>query len=176
MGLVYEARDERLGRSVALKMIRSALQDQQARERFWREARAAGGLSHPNICHIYEIGEEGEDLFIATERLEGQSLGDRLQRGPLPPQEAAQVALGALAALEVVHARGLLHRDLKPSNVFLTPHGVKLLDFGLAIPIASSTDASHTATRSRSLAGPPARSIGFSAPDRSRRGQPSCRA
>jgi eukaryotic-like serine/threonine-protein kinase len=145
MGLVYEARDERLGRSVALKMIRSALPDQQARERFWREARAAGGLSHPNICHIYEIGEEGEDLFIAMERLEGESLGDRLQRGPLPPQEAAQVALGALAALEVVHARGLLHRDLKPSNVFLTPHGVKLLDFGLAIPIASSTDASHTA-------------------------------
>jgi TolB-like protein len=89
--------------------------------------------------------EGSEDLFIAMERLEGESLGDRLQRGPLPPQEAAQVALGALAALEVVHARGLLHRDLKPSNVFLTPHGVKLLDFGLAIPIASSTDASHTA-------------------------------
>jgi eukaryotic-like serine/threonine-protein kinase len=144
MGLVYEAWDDRLGRQVAVKMIRGALQDLQARERFWREARAAGGLSHPNICHIYEIGEEGEDLFIAMERLDGESLLERLQRGPLPPQEAAQVALGALAALEAVHARGLLHRDLKPSNVFLTPHGIKLLDFGLAAPIATSADPDHT--------------------------------
>jgi eukaryotic-like serine/threonine-protein kinase len=144
MGLVYEAWDDRLGRQVALKMIRSTLQDMTSRERFWREARAAGGLSHPNICHIYEIGEEGDDLFIAMERLAGESLAERLQRGALPPQEAAQVALGALAALEVVHARGLLHRDLKPSNVFLTPHGVKLLDFGLAMPIATGTNADHT--------------------------------
>ena len=144
MGLVYAAWDDRLGRQVAVKMIRGALQDLQARERFWREARAAGGLSHPNICHIYEIGEEGEDLFIAMERLEGESLAERLQRGPLPPPEAAQVALGALAALEAVHAHGLLHRDLKPSNVFLTPHGVKLLDFGLAAPILTSDDPDHT--------------------------------
>lgn len=144
MGLVYEGWDDRLGRQVALKMIRSTLQDPKSRERFWREARAAGGLSHPNICHIYEIGEDGDDLFIAMERLTGESLAERLQRGPLPPQEAAQVALGALAALEVVHARGLLHRDLKPSNVFLTPHGVKLLDFGLAMPIATRSDADHT--------------------------------
>lgn len=144
MGLVYEGWDDRLGRQVALKMIRSTLQDPKTRERFWREARAAGGLSHPNICHIYEIGEDGDDLFIAMERLTGESLAERLQRGPLPPQEAAQVALGALAALEVVHARELLHRDLKPSNVFLTPHGVKLLDFGLAMPIATSGDADHT--------------------------------
>jgi len=144
MGLVYEAWDDRLGRQVAVKMIRGALQDRETRERFWREARAAGGLSHPNICHIYEIGEEGDELFIAMERLDGESLAERLQRGPLPAQEAAQVGLGALAALEAVHAHGLLHRDLKPSNVFLTPHGVKLLDFGLAAQIATSADPDHT--------------------------------
>jgi eukaryotic-like serine/threonine-protein kinase len=142
MGLVYEAWDDRLGRAVAVKMIRSAMHDAASRERFWREARAAGALSHPNICHIYEIGEDGEDLFIAMERLGGESLAERLQRGMLPAQEAAQVALGALAALEAVHARGLLHRDLKPSNVYLTPHGVKLLDFGLAVAVATETE--HT--------------------------------
>jgi eukaryotic-like serine/threonine-protein kinase len=140
MGLVYEALDERLGRTVAIKMIRAALQDSQARERFWREARAAGSLSHPNICHIYEIGEDDDALFIAMERLEGESLGERLQRGPLSAPDAAQVALGSLSALEAVHAHGLLHRDLKPSNVYLTPHGVKLLDFGLARPVETDTD------------------------------------
>jgi eukaryotic-like serine/threonine-protein kinase len=140
MGLVYEALDERLGRTVAIKTIRATLQDTQARERFWREARAAGALSHPNICHIYEIVEEDDALFIAMERLEGESLAERLQRGPLTLADAAQIALGSLAALESVHAHGLLHRDLKPSNVHLTPHGVKLLDFGLARPVATDTD------------------------------------
>lgn len=142
MGVVYDAWDERLGRAVAVKTVRTQLQDPQGRERFWREARAAGALSHPNICHIYEIGEDGDELFIAMERLEGESLAERIRRGPLPPQEAATVALGALSALEAVHARGLLHRDLKPSNVYLTPHGVKLLDFGLALPVETSSD--HT--------------------------------
>jgi serine/threonine protein kinase len=142
MGFVYEAWDDRLGRAVAVKMIRSTQHDALARERFWREARAAGALSHPNICHIYEIGEDDDDLFIAMERLTGESLAERLKRGALAPQEAAQVALGALDALEAVHARGLLHRDLKPSNVYLTPHGVKLLDFGLAVAVATETE--HT--------------------------------
>jgi hypothetical protein len=121
MGLVYEAWDDRLGRSIALKVMRPALQDVAVRERFWREARAAGALSHPNICHVYEIGEDEGELFIAMERLDGESLAERLSAGRSPPAEAIQVALGILAGLEAVHARGLLHRDLKPSNVFLTP-------------------------------------------------------
>jgi eukaryotic-like serine/threonine-protein kinase len=146
MGLVYEAWDDRLGRSIALKVMRPALQDVAVRDRFWREARAAGALSHPNICHVYEIGEDEGELFIAMERLDGESLAERLGRGPLAPAEAIQVALGVLAGLEAVHARGLLHRDLKPSNVFLTPHGIKLLDFGLALAV-STTPSDHDHTR-----------------------------
>jgi TolB-like protein len=102
--------------------------------RFWREARAAAAVSHPNICQIYEIGEDGGVLFIAMELLEGVPLSERLKRAPLNVAETVETGLGMLKALAALHARGVIHRDLKPSNVFLTPHGVKLLDFGLARP------------------------------------------
>ncbi len=134
MGVVYAARDERLGRSVALKTLSSLANDETARRRFWREARAAASVNHPNICQIYEIGEDGGELFIAMELLEGEALADRLKRGPMSVSEAVPIGLGILAALSALHARGIIHRDLKPSNVFLTPNGVKLLDFGLARP------------------------------------------
>jgi hypothetical protein len=94
MGLVYEAWDDRLGRLLALKVMRPSLDDAVVRERFRREARAAGAINHPNICHVYEIGEDAGELFIAMERLDGESLAERLQRGPLPPADAIQVALG----------------------------------------------------------------------------------
>jgi eukaryotic-like serine/threonine-protein kinase len=132
MGVVYLARDERLGRPVAVKTMSSVGGDETARKRFWREARAAASINHPNVCQLYEIGEDGGELFIAMELLEGQSLAERLQRGPLSVAEALPVGFGILAALSALHGRGIVHRDLKPSNVFLTPHGVKLLDFGLA--------------------------------------------
>jgi len=134
MGVVYAARDERLERNVALKTMSSVARDATARERFWREARSAASVNHPNICQIYEIGEEGGELFIAMELLEGEVLSDRLQRGPLGPTAALPIGLEILTALAALHARGIVHRDLKPSNVFLTAHGVKLLDFGLARP------------------------------------------
>jgi serine/threonine protein kinase/tetratricopeptide (TPR) repeat protein len=134
MGVVYAARDERLERTVALKTMSSLTRDEAARRRFWREARAAASVNHPNICQIYEIGEDGGELFIAMELLDGESLGDRLRRGPFGVAETMPVALGMLAALAALHQRGIVHRDLKPSNVFLTSHGVKLLDFGLARP------------------------------------------
>jgi serine/threonine protein kinase/tetratricopeptide (TPR) repeat protein len=134
MGVVYEAHDERLGRSVAVKMMSGMAGDETARLRFWREARAAASVNHPNICQIYEVGEDPSGPFIAMELLEGQSLADRLQQGALAVPEALPVGLGILAALSALHARGVVHRDLKPSNVFLTPHAVKLLDFGLARP------------------------------------------
>ena len=134
MGVVYAARDERLERTVALKTMSSLASDETARKRFWREARAAASVNHPNVCQIYEIGEDGGELFIAMELLEGEALAERLRRGPLSVSEAVPIGLGMLAALSALHARGIVHRDLKPSNVFLTPHGVKLLDFGLARP------------------------------------------
>jgi serine/threonine protein kinase len=132
MGIVYSARDERLERMVALKTISSVSVDETARRRFWREARAAASVNHPNVCQLFEIGEDQGELFIAMELLEGESLAERLQRGAMTVAETMPIALGMLAALSALHARGVIHRDLKPSNVFLTSHGVKLLDFGLA--------------------------------------------
>ncbi len=132
MGIVYAARDERLQRTVALKTMASLGSDETARKRFWREARAAASVNHPNVCQLYDVGEDQGELFIAMELLEGEALAERLQRGPMSVSQVLPIGLEMLAALSALHARGIIHRDLKPSNVFLTPHGVKLLDFGLA--------------------------------------------
>ena len=146
MGVVYSARDERLGRTVAIKMIRGAVNDAAARDRLVREARSASSLNHPAICQLYEIGEDNGEIFLAMELLQGESLATRLQRGPLPLGEAVATTLGVLAGIEALHRQGLVHRDLKPSNIFMTPHGVKLLDFGLA---TSSHDPATAATLTR---------------------------
>jgi eukaryotic-like serine/threonine-protein kinase len=140
MGVVYAARDERLDRPVALKTMSSPGAEETARKRFWREARAAASVNHPNVCQIYEIGEDGGDLFIAMELLQGEVLTDSLRRGPMSVSKALPMALDMLAALSALHARGIVHRDLKPSNVFLTAHGLKLLDFGLARPNIAGSD------------------------------------
>src|SRR6266540_1831035 len=132
MGVVYAADDTRLGRAVALKTIRAELASDETRERLRREARAAASISHPNICQLYEIGEDDGELFIAMELLDGEPLAARIARGPLSPANAAQIALDVLAALGALHRRSVLHRDLKPSNIFLTEYGAKLLDFGIA--------------------------------------------
>ena len=134
MGVVYAARDERLERTVALKTMSSLTDDEMARKRFWREARAAASVNHPNICQIYEIGDDAGQLFIAMELLEGETLAELMRRGPLSVSRSVPIGLEILAALSALHARGIIHRDLKPSNVFVTSHGVKLLDFGLARP------------------------------------------
>ena len=147
MGVVYAARDERLERSVALKTISSIADSDTARKRFWREARAAASVNHPNVCQIHEIGEDNGTLFIAMELLEGESLADRLRRGPLSVSDSVQVVLGMLAALSALHRRGLVHRDVKPSNVYLTPHGVKLLDFGLARRDVAAADVTAALTQ-----------------------------
>src|SRR3990170_795903 len=140
MGVVYAAADERLHRQVAIKMVRGTSRDPQSRERLWREARAAASVSHPNVCQLYEVGEANGELFIAMELLEGEPLSERLTTGPIPLPETVEITAAILAALEAIHARGLVHRDLKPSNVFLTPHGVKLLDFGLARRVLGTGD------------------------------------
>ena len=105
MGVVYAARDERLERTVALKTM-SLAGDETSRKRFWREARAAASVNHPNICQIYEIGEDGGALFIAMELLEGETLAERLRGGPLSVSESIPIGLGMLAALAALHARG----------------------------------------------------------------------
>jgi serine/threonine protein kinase len=134
MGVVYAAHDEQLDRAVAIKTWRSQA-DATARERLLREARAAASVSHPNICQLYDLGEHDGEIYIAMELLEGEPLSARIARGPLPVADAIQVELPVLAALDALHRRGIVHRDLKPSNIFLTPFGVKLLDFGLARPM-----------------------------------------
>ena len=156
MGVVYAARDERLERTVAVKTMASLGEDEAARKRFWREARAAASVNHPNICQIHEIGEDDGQLFIAMELLEGEVLADRLRQGPMSAAEAVPIGLGILAALAALHARGIIHRDLKPSNVFLTLHGVKLLDFGLARPeIQEALDTVTGVTRAGLVLGTP---------------------
>jgi non-specific serine/threonine protein kinase len=158
MGVVYAARDERLGRTLAIKTLSAVARDNTARQRFEREAKAAASVNHPHVCQIHEIGEEAGRLFIVMELLEGEPLSERLKRGPLLVDEAVRFALEVLSALTALHGRGFVHRDLKPSNVFLTPHGVKLLDFGLARPasvFASDASASAEITESGMVVGTP---------------------
>src|SRR5262249_41534455 len=131
MGIVFAARDESLGRDIAIKMLHRGAEPPE-RDRLRREARAGAAIAHAAICQLYEIGEADGELFIAMELVDGESLADRVARGTIPPREAAEIAIAILDALEAVHARGIVHRDIKPSNVFVTRRGVKILDFGLA--------------------------------------------
>ena len=140
MGVVYSAYDDRLGRPVAIKMIKPAVAEPAARERLRREARSAASVNHPAICQLYEIGEEEGELFLAMELLQGESLAARIARGSVPLGEAVSTAIGFLNGLDALHREGLVHRDLKPSNIFVTPHGVKLLDFGLTCSVEAATD------------------------------------
>ena len=156
MGVVYQAYDERLQRTVALKMMLSVGHDETARKRFWREARAAASVNHPNVCQIYDVGDESGNLFITMELLEGEPLTEYLARGPLSVDQAVTIAADMLKALGAIHARGIVHRDLKPSNVFVTRHGIKLLDFGLARPEVDHTlDSAVDLTGSGILLGTP---------------------
>ncbi len=150
MGLIYKALDTRLGRTVALKFLRPRLDgDQSAAERFRLEARTAGALEHPNICTIHDIGETDDGrLYLAMPLYDGETLEQRIARGPLAIGEATDVAVQVLRGLAKAHARGIIHRDIKPANVFVTADGVvKVLDFG----IAKLADVSLTGPASRPL-------------------------
>ena len=151
MGEVYRARDARLDRVVALKVLPTAHgASSQAQQRFEREARAIAALNHPNICTVHDVGQAaGPDgtRFIVMELLEGETLRQRLERGPLDPATLVDMAIALTGALDAAHRKDIVHRDIKPSNIFLTSHGPKLLDFGLATPSESIADASRQATR-----------------------------
>ena len=144
MGEVYRARDTRLGRTVAIKVLLSHIAiDEPARERFEREARVVAGLNHPHICTLHDIGTyhpptaQGPVPYLVMEFLNGETLADRLAKGALPVDEALDCAIQIASALDTAHRASIVHRDLKPRNVMLTSTGAKLLDFGLAKATAS---------------------------------------
>lgn len=143
MGEVYLAEDTSLGRNVAIKGLPEEMkQDLLARKRLMREAKAAAVLDHPYICHIHEVGEADDQPFIVMEYIEGQTLKERIKRGPLPLDEALQTAGEVAEALQEAHEKGVIHRDLKPANIMLTKQGhAKVMDFGIAARLPSSEKA-----------------------------------
>src|SRR5689334_1820746 len=152
MGEVYRARDTRLDRSVAVKVLPAEFASQaEWRARFEREAKTISSLSHPHICTLYDVG----DNYIVMELLEGETLEQRLQTGPLTIEQVVRIGIDVADALDKAHRHGIVHRDLKPANVMLTRSGAKLLDFGLAKstePIVQHADG-RTITRALTAAG-----------------------
>src|SRR3954462_2014941 len=148
MGEVYRARDSRLDRIVAIKVIAGDVANNaELRQRFEREARAIPSLSHPHICALHDIGEIDGNDYMVMEFLEGESLADRLVKGPLSAEQVLRYGMEMADALEAAHRHGVIHRDLKPANIILTKGGAKLLDFGLAKPTMSPiSDATAAAS------------------------------
>ena len=133
MGEVYRARDTRLDRTVAVKVLPSHLSENpEAKQRFDREARAISSLNHPNICTLFDVGHQDGMDYLVMEYLEGETLADRLAKGALPTEQVLKIGIEICEGLERAHRTGVVHRDLKPGNIMLTKSGAKLMDFGLA--------------------------------------------
>jgi eukaryotic-like serine/threonine-protein kinase len=146
MGEVYRARDTRLDRTVAIKVLPSNLSfDPDRNQRFEREARAISSLSHPHICTLYDVGTQDGVTFLVMEFLQGETLAHRLQRGAIPIKEALKIGEETADAISKAHRLGIVHRDLKPGNIMLTKSGAKLMDFGLAKPAVPALGAAHSA-------------------------------
>ncbi len=158
MGEVYRAHDTRLDRAVAIKVLpEHAASDPDLRRRFEREAKTISSLNHPHICTLYDIGSQDGIDFLVMEYLEGVTLAQRLEKGPLPLDQALTMAIEIADALDMAHRRGVIHRDLKPNNIMLTEAGVKLLDFGLAkarpTGVLGTEHDSETVTQTEPLTG-----------------------
>ncbi len=173
MGEVYRAKDSRLDREVAIKVLPPhILADPTARARFEREAKALANLSHPNIVPIFDIGAEGHTVFAVMELLSGGTLRDRLESGPIPWREAARTAAAIAEGLSAAHAKGIVHRDLKPENIFLTKDGaIKILDFGLAairLPIGTQDATAEVASGDSTHPGTVLGTVGYMSPEQAR--------
>src|ERR1017187_1381517 len=154
MGEVYKARDTRLDRTVAVKILPSHLSENpEAKQRFDREARTISSLNHPNICTLHDVGEQDGVDYLVMEYLEGETLADRLRKGPLPVDQVLKYGIEICEGLEKAHRSGVVHRDLKPGNIMLTKTGAKLMDFGLAK--ASLASPAATSGLTATLTTPP---------------------
>ena len=180
MGEVYRARDARLKRDVAIKILPDEFSRDATRVgRFQREAEVLASLNHPNIAAIYELQQEGDLRFLVLELVEGETLSERIERGPLPIQEALRIGIHICEALEAAHEKGIVHRDLKPANVKFTSDGrIKVLDFGLAKAmegasaagiIANSPTMSLAATQAGMILG----TAGYMSPERPKDPRPT---
>jgi serine/threonine protein kinase len=176
MGVVYRARDTRLEREVAVKVLPDAFaQDPNRRARFEREAKAVAALSHPNILAIHDYGTHETITYAVMELLEGETLRDRLKKGPLFWREATEIGIAVADGLAAAHAKGILHRDIKPENLFLTADSrVKILDFGLArmTPPPSPESQTRPYTPAATDAGTVMGTVGYMSPEQVR-GQPA---
>ena len=164
MGEVYKAKDTRLDRTVAIKILAAHVSSSsEIKQRFEREARTVSSLNHPHICQLYDVGSQDGTEYLVMEFLEGETLADRLRKGALPLGEFLKISTEVAEALAVAHRAGIVHRDLKPGNIMLTKSGAKLMDFGLAkptVPGASGSSAApllsaaHTTSMASPMASP----------------------
>jgi Tol biopolymer transport system component len=171
MGVVYHAEDPRLGRPVAIKVLPAGALDAEAVARFRREARAASALNHPHICTVYDVGDHDGAPFLVLEFLEGETLADRLRRGPLSADDALSLAAQVADALATAHGAGIVHRDIKPGNLFVTRRGdAKVLDFGLAKHADASREGDETRAGSAQLtvAGTTMGTVAYMSPEQAR--------
>src|SRR5271167_4184425 len=146
MGEVYRARDTRLERTVAVKILPAEFSaDPVRKQRFEREAKTISGLNHPNICVLHDVGSQDGISYLVMECVEGETLAKRLEKGPLPLEQVLKYGAQIADALDKAHRSGVVHRDLKPGNIMLTASGAKLLDFGLAKPAALVSGMTLTA-------------------------------
>ena len=178
MGEVYRARDPRLGREVAVKVIgANGAESPESLRRFEVEARAVAALAHPHILNVYDVGFEEGTPYVVFELLEGQTLRVRLGRGPLPPRKAVELAVQVCAGLAAAHARGIIHRDLKPDNLFITKDGgAKILDFGLAKLTQPLDDLEDPSTRTRTDKRTWVGTVGYVSPEQLRKGHADARS